>query len=419
MVTHADPLGRLRDPVPSRTSPSTSVTTGTSSSASAPRRWPSASALGLALPAHRRGHHPLGPQAHGRPRDQREAAAGPLLRRRDREGTLQALSAGLDESGIGTAADPQLPAGAVGLLGLPRRGPPCGASLPGDKLTTRSGVADQDKPMRIVRDGIWTPILASDLGSATWSTASRRALQPERYDIDPTEVRASTCRSTSPRPPDPAAHVARRHQAGQGRQGATAARTGRSTGSSRTPRSAPTGCPISPQRADHPPPALSVPPVHLRPRRLRQVVVIAPPSRCRSCRSPWTSRATWSRRVTSTSRSARASGSVTTMTVGDTGKVATTNGSTPGAHQGAAPARSPTGPTSGFGLGTMPRRTSAGLPRTTVLHARRDRPVELRRPAADRCLPDALVRPEHDRVQYDGVYDPLRGVHMSRRSTRR
>ncbi len=37
--------------------------------------------LGVAHAAHRRRHHPVGPQAHGRPRDRRDAAPGPLLRR--------------------------------------------------------------------------------------------------------------------------------------------------------------------------------------------------------------------------------------------------------------------------------------------------------------------------------------------------
>ncbi|CAA9380296.1 MAG: Ubiquinol-cytochrome C reductase, cytochrome B subunit, partial [uncultured Nocardioidaceae bacterium] len=44
-----------------------------------------------------------------------------------------------------------------------------------------------------------------------------------------------------------------------------------------------------------------------------------------------------------------------------------------------------------------------GLPRPLVLHARRDRPVELRRPAAHRCLPHALVQAEHERGHLRGL----------------
>src|SRR5690606_17110362 len=84
----------------------------------------------------------------------------------DREVTLQALSDGLEESGI--ARRPLIRnslLGAVGLLGLPAvvmlrdLGP-----LPGKKLYhTIWGEGTKKHPMRIVRDGIWTPILASDL----------------------------------------------------------------------------------------------------------------------------------------------------------------------------------------------------------------------------------------------------------------
>lgn len=110
----------------------------------------------------------------------------------DREGTLQALSAGLEESGIGRR--PLIRnslLGAVGLLGLPAvvmlrdLGP-----LPGDKLYhTIWGKGLKDKPMRIVRDEIWTPILASDLEIGDLVNCQPDALRnPERYDIDPTEV---------------------------------------------------------------------------------------------------------------------------------------------------------------------------------------------------------------------------------------
>ena len=44
-------------------------------------------------------------------------------------------------------------------------------------------------PMRIVRDGIWTPILASDLEIGDLVNCQPDALHnPERYGIDPSEV---------------------------------------------------------------------------------------------------------------------------------------------------------------------------------------------------------------------------------------
>ncbi|KRB76017.1 ubiquinol-cytochrome C reductase [Nocardioides sp. Root190] len=110
----------------------------------------------------------------------------------DRETTLQALNDGLEESGIGRR--PLIRnslLGATGLLGLPAivllrdLGP-----LPGDKLEhTIWGQGTKDKPMRIVRDGIWTPILASDLEIGDLVNAQPDALKnPERYGIDPIEV---------------------------------------------------------------------------------------------------------------------------------------------------------------------------------------------------------------------------------------
>ena len=110
----------------------------------------------------------------------------------DREGTLQALDDGLEESGIGRR--PLIRnslLGAVGLLGLPAvvllrdLGP-----LPGKKLYhTIWGDGTADAPMRIVRDGIWTPILASDLEIGDLVNCQPDALMnPQRYGIDPSEV---------------------------------------------------------------------------------------------------------------------------------------------------------------------------------------------------------------------------------------
>ncbi|WP_237690240.1 ubiquinol-cytochrome c reductase iron-sulfur subunit [Nocardioides panacisoli] len=121
--------------------------------------------------------------------EQRHVAASP---EEDRQGTLHALSQGLEESGIGRR--PLIRnslLGAVGLLGIPGvvmlrdLGP-----LPGDVLEhTIWGEGTDEAPMRIVRDGIWTPILASDLEIGDLVNTQPDALEnPERYGIDPAEV---------------------------------------------------------------------------------------------------------------------------------------------------------------------------------------------------------------------------------------
>ncbi|KAB2808788.1 Rieske 2Fe-2S domain-containing protein [Pimelobacter simplex] len=110
----------------------------------------------------------------------------------DREVAVQALTDGINESGIGRR--PLIRnslLGAVGLLGLPAivmlrdLGP-----LPGKKLYhTIWGSGTKQAPMRIVRDGIWTPILASDLEIGDLVNCQPDALHnPERYGIDPSEV---------------------------------------------------------------------------------------------------------------------------------------------------------------------------------------------------------------------------------------
>ena len=71
------------------------------------------------------------------------------------------------------------------------------------------------------------------------------------------------------------------------------------------------------------------------------------------------------------------------------------------------PAPSPTWADDRLGLATHGQEEPAqGLPRPLVLHAGRDRPVELRGPAAHRRLPDALVRPEHGRDDLRGHLRP-------------
>jgi ubiquinol-cytochrome c reductase iron-sulfur subunit len=110
----------------------------------------------------------------------------------DREGTLAALSAGLEESGLGRRKLILFSlAGAGGLLGLPAvvllrdLGP-----LPGDALFhTIWGEGTPEAPMRIVRDGIWTPIQVSDLEIGDLVNCQPDAfVNPERYGIDPEEV---------------------------------------------------------------------------------------------------------------------------------------------------------------------------------------------------------------------------------------
>ncbi|MCL2543221.1 MAG: Rieske (2Fe-2S) protein [Nocardioidaceae bacterium] len=109
-----------------------------------------------------------------------------------REGTLAALTQGLEESGI--ARRPLIRnslLGAVGLLGVPAivmlrdLGP-----LPGDSLYhTIWGMGTKKHPMRIVRDGIWSPILASDLEIGDLVNCQPDAYKnPQRYGIDPTLV---------------------------------------------------------------------------------------------------------------------------------------------------------------------------------------------------------------------------------------
>jgi ubiquinol-cytochrome c reductase iron-sulfur subunit len=109
-----------------------------------------------------------------------------------REVTLAALAQGIQESGI--ARRPLIRnslLGAVGLLGVPAivmlrdLGP-----LPGDKLYhTIWGMGTKKHPMRIVRDAIWTPILASDLEIGDLVNCQPDAYKnPERYGIDPALV---------------------------------------------------------------------------------------------------------------------------------------------------------------------------------------------------------------------------------------
>ena len=92
----------------------------------------------------------------------------------------------------------------------------------------------------------------------------------------------------------------------------------------------------------------------------------------------------------------------------DTSKIASTNATTPAA------ASKPSIVGAAAELGRRPARPghrheeagAQGLPGPLVVHAGRDRPVELHRPAADRRLPDLVVRPEHGRNDVRGLLRP-------------
>ena len=180
------------------------------------------------------------------------------------------------------------------------------------------------------------------------------------------------------------------------------ARTGRSTASSATPRSAPTsGCPISLNERTDPPPALPLPPVDLRPGRRRQGDLRpGRPAPAPAAARRWTTRATSSPRATSPNPSARASGSVTRREhrheQDRRRPTRTTAADRQEAEQGrrGAPTWADDRARPGHGHEEEPAQ---GLPRPLVVHARRDRAVELRRPAADRRVPDPVVQAEHGR----------------------
>ncbi|TWH01386.1 ubiquinol-cytochrome c reductase iron-sulfur subunit [Nocardioides sp. J9] len=110
----------------------------------------------------------------------------------DRAVTLKALDDGIAESGIGRR--PLIRNSLLGALGLVGIAPVVMlrdlGPLPGKKLYhTIWGDGTADRPMRIVRDGIWTPILASDLEIGDLVNCQPDALfNPERYGIDPSEV---------------------------------------------------------------------------------------------------------------------------------------------------------------------------------------------------------------------------------------
>ena len=151
-------------------------------------------------------------------------------------------------------------------------------------------------------------------------------------------------------------------------------------------------------RAADPPPALPLPPVDVRPRRQRQGHLRpGRPCRCPSCRWRSTTRATSIAQSDFPNPSDRASGSVADHD--DTSKVANSNGDD-GRHGQEAEQgrrRRQLGRRAPRPRHAGEEEPAQGLPRPLVVHARRDRAVELRRPAPHRRLPDPVVQAEHGR----------------------
>ena len=333
----------------------------------------------------------------------------------DREATLAALNAGLEESGIGRR--PLIRntlLGALGLLGLPAvvllrdLGP-----LPGDSLEHTIW----DEGMRVVRDVIGTPIRPADLEIGDLVNAEPEALFPHRGERLPRDRgRRAQGREGQGRG-DPAPDGARRDHPGRGPR-ELVGRRHRLLLQDLHPRrlpdlalraAPPTTC--SARATSRPSTSTDSGQGHLRAGR---------PRRFRSCRSRWTTRATSSHRATSPNPSDRASGSVTPN------EQRLEQGRHDQRRRRLPPRRSRArlGAVANWAderLGPRHRdeeEPAQGLPRPLVLHARRDRAVELRRPAAHRRLPDAVVQAEHGRGRVRRLLRPaarhphVRGVRL-------
>ena len=91
----------------------------------------------------------------------------------------------------------------------------------------------------------------------------------------------------------------------------------------------------------------------------------------------------------------------------DTSKVATTNSTAATASKPSKVGAAATWADDRLGLATHGQEEPAqGLPGPLVVHAGRDRAVELRRPAAQRRVPHAVVQPEHGRDDLRGQLRP-------------
>ncbi len=122
-------------------------------------------------------------------------------------------------------------------------------------------------------------------------------------------------------------------------------------------------------------------------------VVFGPAARAHAAaaRSRWMTRATWSRRATSTNPSDLASGSADECRDQGRRQGRRLAGGPPAQRQLAAPA------------------DEQGLPRPLVVHARRDRAVLVHRRPADRRVPHAVVQPVDDRGRVRRLLRPAQG----------
>ena len=181
----------------------------------------------------------------------------------DREATLAALNAGLEESGIGRrplVRNTLL--GAVGILGLPadRDAARPRPAARRQARSTRSG----RRGMRVVRDVVGTPIKVSDLEIGDLVNAEPEALFPTEENGDP-ELEGVELQQQKVK----AAVIVDRMEPDDIVSEQTAQLVGqrhRLLLQDLHPR----GLPDLAERADDPPPALPLPPVDLRPDRLRQ-----------------------------------------------------------------------------------------------------------------------------------------------------
>ncbi len=225
--------------------------------------------------------------------------------------------------------------GAMGLLGLPAivllrdLGP-----LPGRSLYNTIWA----KGIRVVNDVTLRPIKPSDLVVGQLVNAAPANLAPiqEESAVEYQNAKAKAAVIVVRIEPD----KIRPPRAG---------RTGASTGSCATPRSAPTSAARS-RCTSRPPTTCSARATSRRstwPTAPRSSSAL-PPGRCLSYRWQWTRRATWSRRAASPSRSARASGNEGDNSV----------------HEGTSRRRS-SGSTTGWASARSARRTCARSSPTT------------------------------------------------------
>ena len=318
----------------------------------------------------------------------------------DREEALEAFNAGVTESGIGRR--PLIRnslLGAMGALG------PAGRDLPARPRSAARATSWRTRSGRRTCASCRTsPAPRSSRPtsrSASWSTPSRAS----STRTDPTAsrcTRAPRCCRPRPRPP--------RSWSGctpTTSRPARAARTGASTGILCFSKICThVGCPISlwEQQTHH-----LLCPCHQSTFDLADNgrVIFGPAARSLP-QLPITvdkARDTWWRAATSPSQSARATGNE-----GDSEMKTHSRATAPRPRRPAKPNR--VGAVAEWAderLGLADAGQEAdpqGLPGPLVLHARRDRAVELRRPAPDRHVPHAVVPAEHGRDRLQRLLRP-------------